>query len=123
MKLTRTLAQQLDTQRRLLIGRSAILALLNHDPDKGYILDVSVLKGWTAGKASGDNAGTGDLKVKVAESTTITADKLRECAAFGLFLPGMAAAKVCLISGRQEPVGEMIRVWEFSVAPTGEPYI
>ncbi len=123
MKLTRTIARTLDTERRLLLGRKASLILLDHDSDNGYTKTQSVPKGWMVSTESeGDAPSAGQLICEIAETAMLTADVLRETAAIGLQLAHESLPRLCKIVSRIEPVEEAFRIWKFSCTPTGETF-
>lgn len=125
MQPTRTLSKSLDTERRLLLGRKARLFLLDHDADAGYKDDTAleVLRGWFASDDSqGEGASIGQLKLEVAESSTVTSDKLASMAAVVLWFPEWTTPRVCKIVSRIEPIGNSIRIWAFSITPTSEEF-
>ena len=115
MNLTRTTAALLDKRRRLLLGRRARLAVLDHDPGGGYSQRLEIPNGWVVGE---DDDGV--MVAEIAETGAVTGHILSECAALAFRQAHENAARVCKIISRKEPVGELTRVWEFTVTPTGE---
>ena len=121
MNLTPTIAQSLDTARRITLGSRARLASLALDSERGYTLMRELKKGWlVTDESEGEGASSGQLKCEVAATRSVTDAELRGVAAFAFQQRGEAEARICKVVSRQEPVGELSRVWSFSLTPTGE---
>jgi hypothetical protein len=112
---TAALAKGLDARRRIFHGTSPTLALLDHArPNRrGYDALCIVPDGW---HYSGGREIDEPIILHIAESETVTAEKLNKATAFGI------NGKVWIIeeNGRQAPTYPAMRIWRFSVKPSGE---
>jgi hypothetical protein len=122
MNLTRTVAGAENTVRRIVLSRRARLWLLNHAQSGGYSLGVEILKGWMVGDEKQSEGSPGQMKAEIAESSTITAQMMRECAGMAFLQKGesLSEVQVFRIETRRPPIGELARLWEFGISPTGE---
>ena len=94
---------------------------MDHDDDAGYKTILAVKRGWNVSDESqGEGASAGQLKLEIAESRTVTRELLTDYAAVTLLLPGNEVPQICKVESRHQPLGEIIRVWSFSITPTGE---
>jgi hypothetical protein len=112
---TNPLSKGLDAKRRVFHGTTATLVLLDYarPGHKGYIVIVEVPDGW---HYSGGKEIDEPIILKIAESETVTAEKLNQATMFGI------NGKVWIMeeNGRQAPTYPAKRVWRFSVKPSGE---
>lgn len=121
MNLTRTIADTLDIERKLTHGRKARLSLLDHDDETGYRTILNVKRGWNVSDESkGEGASAGQMKLEIAELGDRTRDLLTDYAAVTLLLTGNLIPQIYKVANRHEPIGELARIWTFSITPTGE---
>lgn len=112
-KLTPALSRTLDSLRKSFVGTRTLL-LLDHLTDKGYTQVAEVDKGWTM-----QSGGANPTILRIAESGAATDAMLRsDTVAFSIdgrvFRPDPNAIAV--------PVGDAVRLWTFSISPTGETF-
>jgi hypothetical protein len=115
---TAPLSKGLDAKRKVFHGTTATLSLLDHArPNRrGYDVLVDVESGWHLTK---------DNELHIAESATVTREKLDKATAFGIYIPIISdPAKVWAITddGRKAPTYPAKRIWVFIVSPTQEPF-
>jgi hypothetical protein len=113
-KLTPTIAKALDAARRVALGRSLTLAVLDHAPigEQGYVTIAPVKGGWNLQKGGIGESHT----LKIAESRDVTKEVLSRAVAFAI------SNEVYKIDddGVGPPVGDSLRIWEFKVKASGE---
>lgn len=120
---TRALAAGLNARRRVFHGETATLALLDHArPNRrGYDVLVNVPDDWHlhSGKDIGEL-----MVLEIAETATVTREKLNKAVAFKIFIPGISdPAKVWIMEGddpRKAPTYPAKKIWVFTVKPSGE---
>jgi hypothetical protein len=114
--LTHTIAKALNAARRVTLGRSASLAVLDHAPigERGYVTVTPVKTGWNLQAGGIAEAHT----LKVCESSTVTKQVLSDAVAFSV------SGEVYKIDDNNlaAPVGDNLRVWTFKVKPSGETH-
>jgi hypothetical protein len=121
LNLTRAIANTLDIERKLTHGRKARLSLLDHEDETGYQTILSVKRGWNVSDESkGEGASAGQLKLEIAELGDRTREILTDYSAVTLLLAGNDIPQIYKVANRHEPIGEMARIWNFSITPTGE---
>lgn len=111
---TQTQIRLLDLSRSYGVGNNSILLLLDHDPDRGYLVLETVDGGWAVELGVINQVQT----LVLVEHDGIDSTLLLRVRAFAI-----DNAIYELISGYKvqspEP-NSPIREWQFSIAPTGE---
>lgn len=113
--LTTPIGKGFDAKRRVLLGTTATLALLNHAPGRGgYVKLKDVPDGWFLRRG-----GIGEpSQLEITETDEITTELLKKTVAFYAFGKVWKTVE----NNFESPLGETIRVWRFQVKPTGEKF-
>jgi len=116
--LTPAVAKALDNVRRITLGRSVTLSVLDHAPigEQGYVTVAPVKNGWNLSPGGIGESAT----LTICESRTITEEILSNPAAFDI------GGKVYKIDADGDsdavarPVGVNLRKWTYKVKASGE---
>jgi len=117
MRMEESIAKHLDLMRRLGVGSSAVLVLLTHDSDRGYVALQAepVDGGWTLEDAEIEQVQTLVI-VERGEVDRALLLQVRAIAVNGVLYE--------TISGGVKSASQnaAVKEWRFPVAPTGETW-